>query len=178
MITAMEWRACVGFSAYEVSDSGDVRRLDTKRQMRPFISKAGYPTYSIERDDGERRNMRAHQLVARAFLGDPPSPSHIVAHNNGSKLLTHFSNLRWATREENESDKLVHGVSPQIGALNHNARITEAVVVEIRQRFCRIKAGLEKTKQRDLAAEFGITYSNLRNIIGGRRWAHLAENAA
>lgn len=178
MITAMEWRICVGFSAYEVSDSGDLRRFDTKRQMRPFISEFGYPTYSVERDDGERRNMRAHQLVARTFLGDPPSPFHVVAHNNGSKLLTHFSNLRWATREENEEDKKIHGTLCQQGVLNRNAKLSNDIVAQIRLRFSRIKAGLEKTKQRDLAAEFGITYSNLRNITGGRRWTHLAEDAA
>lgn len=96
---AIEWR--VIDENYEVSSMGDVRSLLRKRRLlsaratgNDYIRVATYV-------NGVRRATFAHVLVARAFLGEPPGPGHVVDHINGIKHDNRVANLRWTTQRRN-----------------------------------------------------------------------------
>lgn len=114
---------------------------------------------------GGRRSRLAHQVVCEATHGARPTPAHEAAHScgNGHLACINPHHLRWATRLENESDKVQHGTS-QHGARNHRAKLTPADVAEIRSL-------VGSASQRRIAQRFGVTQSAVSMIQRGQRWA-------
>jgi hypothetical protein len=167
-----EWRTIAEFPDYEVSEFGDVRRRVSSnyaagRVLRSARSTGGYPFYNLWKN-GKGANRTAHSLVARAFLGERPSPGHEVAHQDGDPGNSHRSNLRWATSTENNRDKISHGTIA-CGARNAAARLTEQDVMRIRERAL-FGAGVTET-----ARSFGVCVATVKSILGrgGRRtWKH------
>ena len=53
----------------------------------------------------------AHRVVCLLHSGDPPTPEHHAAHNCGSHACINRHHLRWATKVENEADKIAQGRS-------------------------------------------------------------------
>ena len=174
----MEWRACIGFPQYEVSECGDVRRAvrAATRQAgwrhRGYIDQDGYLQYTLENAAGEKQRVSAHNLVAAAFLGPQPSPEHEVAHNNGSRIHNHFSNLRWATRAENHADIQVHGSAVK-GERNGRAKVTEDDVRSIRTEYREIKASRGRRRVGELDRKYGLDRSTIINIAKGKTWQHV-----
>lgn len=178
-VKQMEWRACIGFPDYEVSECGDVRRITGSRtrqkgcRLRGFIDSDGYLRYALLDENGEKQAVIAHRLVAEAFIGPAPSPLHEVAHNNGSRISNHFGNLRWATRKENDLDTIVHGTN-RVGEKNGNAKLTEQDVLDIRRVYREIKNHERTGKISDLARSYGVHHATLVQIATGKSWAHLS----
>ena len=102
-----EWKAVPGIEASHllVSSEGWTR-------LRSMAScggtkKLGHPQKgSSSSGTGTRRvgvngtTHLVHRLVARAFLGPPPALSYTVDHLNGNPDDNRVSNLRWATKSE------------------------------------------------------------------------------
>jgi hypothetical protein len=167
---AMEWRQHPDWPLYEISECGDVRR-GTKR-LRGFIDGDGYLKYSLAHADGSKKPVHAHRLVVEAFIGPAPSDLHEIAHNNGSRVSNHFSNLRWATRKENDSDTVVHGTN-RAGSKNGRAKIDELDVIEIRTFYRQIKDREVPFKVSALAKAYGLHHATLVSIATGRSWSHI-----
>lgn len=55
------------------------------------------------------RRQLAHRVVCEQAHGQPPSEKHEAAHSCGKRLCINPRHLRWATKPENEADKLLHG---------------------------------------------------------------------
>lgn len=92
------WKAIVGFEGlYEVSNLGQVRSCKN-RQRKRIVSQRLYRTGKNCLDlakNGKRYKKYTHQLVARAFLGEPPKGKLIIKHKNGDFLCNHADNLRY-----------------------------------------------------------------------------------
>lgn len=110
-----EWREVVGFSSYEVSNIGRVRRVKAAMGTRPSYilkprpNKDGRIQYCLYRD-GKRHEMQAHRLVLEAFIGPCPE-TYECRHLDGNHLNNSVENLCWGTRSENMQDKRRHGTS-------------------------------------------------------------------
>lgn len=100
------WRNIDGFPGYSVSNLGRVR--GPIAILKPYRSR--YSQVTLYRH-GEKHLRHVHRLVCQAFHGDQPSPDHEVAHGDGDPHNNAAKNLRWATRHENEADKVAHGTS-------------------------------------------------------------------
>lgn len=169
----MEWRTIPGWPAYEVSEGGDIRRAIKSRSngfcglRKPYPMSRGY-LYIVLRQVGQRRGtaLAVHRLVCHAFNGPPPTPSHQAAHRDGSRTNNHWSNLKWATRSENEMDKVQHGRSNR-GDRHRMVVLDKDQVLAIRARF-----GLGHRKM-DIAADYGVAASTISSIYQGRSWAWL-----
>ena len=171
--TFEETRVVPGYPSYAVSASGRVGRIGTSAWLRPSPAKrGGYLVVSLWQN-GKGRTRPVHQLVALAFHGPRPSPAHEVAHGDGDNLHNHRSNLRWATRAENEADKVRHGRSNR-GERNGSARIPDAQIGDIIRRIDALPkssggARIRKGELPRLAAEYGVTASCLHQIYVGTR---------
>lgn len=115
----MLWKTIPGFSFYQVSENGDVRR-DPEKRMRgwgPTRPPGGllHPNYkdkidkylmvNIKRDDGKNKGMKIHQLVCMAYCGDRPSKEHCALHKDDCRYNNHFTNLYWGTKHQNAIDR-------------------------------------------------------------------------
>ena len=96
------WLAVPGYAGiYEVSNLGRVRslsRLDTagrKRKgsiMRIHRTASGHQAISLYRES--QKGFRIHDLVLRAFVGEPPAGMCAV-HRDGNTLNNNLENLAW-----------------------------------------------------------------------------------
>jgi hypothetical protein len=169
----MDWRPISGFPAYEVSETGDVRRVCGFRQypagyvLKPKRNRFGYLSVQLYRD-GRVSYVFVHRLVALAYHGGQPSPSHEVAHRDGDKANNHWRNLRWATKSENCREKRILGELPDIRGEKHpQARLTEVMVLSMRERR------REGAFFREIAGEFGVPTLTAYDAIKGITWSHL-----
>ncbi len=121
---------------YEVSDLGQVRSVEhvllVRNRWGAFersyggvlrkqnLNLGGYPIVSLSHPDmGPGRPARTvtkkvANLVALAFIGPKPFPRALVCHNDGDKMNSRLSNLRYDTYQANEQDKVTHGTHPQL----------------------------------------------------------------
>lgn len=110
-----EWRRLVEFPNYEVSNDGRVRRAvagTNKRVgdlLRCRLNDRGYPHYRLMRKDGRHLNVRAHRLVAFAFLAPPLPDQTQVRHLDDDKLHCISENLAWGTQQDNAEDRARNG---------------------------------------------------------------------
>jgi hypothetical protein len=163
-----QWRPIFGWEGcYEVSDHGRVRSLDRaviavtphgKLGVRRFQGRvlvapptlAGYPHVCFTAPGHHRRTKYVHDLVLSAFVGPKPKGME-VCHNDGDRLNNNLSNLRYDTRKQ------------------PRAVLTDEAVRRIR----RARAD-RSMKLRELAAEYDVSTTSIRNAEIGKTWGHVA----
>lgn len=147
---------------YCVSESGKVGRIGTHGHLSPCsLKRGGYLAVNLWRDN-RGRTWPVHQIVCIAFHGERPTPKHDAAHIDGNKANNHWTNLRWATRAENEADKVRHGTSNR-GERNGMAKLSDAQAAAI------IAESAGGITQQLLAEKYGVTKGAISNIIRGKR---------
>lgn len=109
---------------------------------------------------------QVNRAVCWAFHGKPPSEKHEAAHLDGRTNNNRPDNLAWKTPTENAADKVRHGTAP-IGVKNARARLNEAIVADIIERYA---AG---EKSVNLAVEHHVSVANIRAVVRGDTWAHV-----
>lgn len=163
-----EWRTLRWLPGYEVSEDGDLRHT-FRKATRPagYVLKGcycqGYRVYKLRNGDG-KRIFKAHRLVCEAFHGPAPEGKPEVAHCDGNRANNHYTNLRWASRQENDRDRVDHGTDPT-GERNPRAILTWELVREIRSRFDGSRGQIAA-----LAAEYGLSKGGMAMVCYGRNW--------
>lgn len=165
----MSWAPVVGFEGlYEVSDRGRVRN-SAGTVLRPgCTAPGGYDVVQLYYGNRRRKNKLVSRLVLEAFVGPAPSRKHQAAHGDGDTTNNALSNLRWATAQENNADKLHHGTDLQrVGeALGRNVLTPGAVwrIRDLRRAGC---------THREISGWVGTCLSNVAYVLQGRTWSHV-----
>jgi len=172
--SAISWKAIKGFD-YEVSEYGKVRRSTAFKNYPvgfELTAKPNIDGYNVVRlgKNGRLHDFRVARLVAIAFLGDPPSKNHQVAHNNGDKTQDHVSNLRWATVSENLKDKAGHGTASNHKGSKHGSAVLNEMTVSIIRKEC--LSG--QMKPSEAAVRFGVSRPTISDILHYRTWTHIS----
>jgi hypothetical protein len=106
-MSEQEWRDVCGYVGfYQVSNDGLVKsmvRVKTGRVMKGSVGNHGYRHVCLT-VDGKEKHCTVHRLVAQAFIENPEN-KETVDHIDRDKLNNQVSNLRWATKAENEINK-------------------------------------------------------------------------
>jgi hypothetical protein len=102
------WKLFPLFDFYEVSNLGHVRRKDTGRVRKPYLTERGYQALALT-GGGCREQWHVHRIVCFTFHGHAPSIHHEVGHRNGNPSDNRSENLRWVTKKENAFDRIKHG---------------------------------------------------------------------
>lgn len=172
-----EWRPVVGWEGYySVSSLGRVRSeprvifLGAERRpqtIRGRILKlgehtGGYLTVILCRG-GKPQTHLVHKLVLTAFQGERPDGLE-ARHLDGVPTNNARSNLEWGTPVENAADREAHGRQPR-GATVGTSKLSDAQVLAIRS---------DKRRQREIAADYGISQTMVSRIKLGKAWGWLS----
>lgn len=120
--------------------------------------------------DGKTR--RVSRLVCETLYGGSPTSKHEAAHScgNGNAGCVAPLHLRWASRAENEADKIKHGMANR-GERSNFAKLTKTDVMAIR-------ALSGKMSQQKIADQFGIHQTTVCNILNGKIWGWASNREA
>lgn len=115
--------------------------------------------------NGKQRYV--HRLACEATYGQPVGEARDVAHScgNGHLGCVNPRHLRWATKSENNADKIRHGRSNR-GEANPKAKLSEN---EVRV----IKSLLGTATQTSIAEQFGVSNNLISEIARGNVWGWL-----
>jgi NUMOD4 motif/HNH endonuclease len=110
-----EWKVINGFSRYEVSSTGRVRRKiggqSHPRILKQSAVKTGYFRVCLYDDKGKMVTGLIHRLVCLTFHGQPPQGKNFACHKNGNNQDNHYENLYWGSPADNSADAIRHGKS-------------------------------------------------------------------
>lgn len=79
------------FSNYEISNYGNIKNKINQKILKPCI-KSGYFCLSLTNNNGERKTVKIHRLVALSFILNPENKDH-------NKLNNNVNNLEWAPQQ-------------------------------------------------------------------------------
>jgi hypothetical protein len=160
----IELRDIPGFPGYLATSNGEIMSL---RRLTPKILKKeknanGYYRVSLQRGyDGSKRGGRTmkvmvHQLVARAFLGDPPNDGrhYVVRHLNDCGVDNRPCNLAWGTDYHNHMDRVRNG----------GFKLNKAKVLRIRHMI------MEGVPYKEIAEYFQVSAETVKKIAKGKTW--------
>ena len=174
-----QWRPVVGFECrYAVSNNGSVRSVDRKvphptaksgfirlrgKERKPVLNPVnGYLAVVLYKEN-QSRGFAVHQLVALAFLPDPPGPigrgpdKWAVDHIDEDRLNNSAENLQWLTNAANAS-------KASKGANNAKNKLQPEQVRAIRE---------DSRPEIHIATDYGISRSLVGMIRRRQAWAHL-----
>ncbi|WP_442811925.1 HNH endonuclease signature motif containing protein [Streptomyces sp. NBC_01212] len=126
----------------------------------------GHRSVSLQYPDGER-SAAVHRLVFAAFHG-PIGDGVVIRHVDGDPAHNWLSNLSEGSPADNIADSIRHGTFA-MGERQGHAKLTAQDVAEIRSRHASGRASY-----RLLAAEYGVTYTNIGQIVRHKSWRSVA----
>ena len=166
------WQPIESSKGYEASDDGQVR--SPRRILKPAKTPQGYLKVVVVYLDGKQKQRTIHSLVAEAFIGLRPIGMDIN-HLNGDKADNRLANLEYCSRSQNMRHAVETGLMPpppaKRGVDHYKSRLTEDQVHLIRKGY------LEKKGIAQMAREFSVGESTIRNIVRGNSWGWLSTPA-
>lgn len=176
----MIWRPIPGYSLFEASEEGQIRRVaykaGTKGPNHPlphvlagWINNRGYPYVNVSKDGGGYQPKQVHRLVLMAFKGLPPEGKPLGCHIDGDRTNNRADNLYWGSAADNGADKVRLGEAATFRGNHPRAKLTEHSV-----RIIMRELGQGKSPN-ELADRFGVVPGAILNIRAGRTWAWLED---
>ena len=174
------WKDIAGYEGlYQVSNLDRVKSLArTVRQRNQYAwierqvsekimdvqtNRLGYLKIHLYKD-GKPKDFTVHQLVARAFLGEPPTPKHQVNHKNGNKADNNVTNLEWSTCSENQTHAYSIGLKNQKAEKNNGSKLTWELVNEIRELYAKGEV------QKSISKRLGVSTSQVCLLVNNKTW--------
>lgn len=116
--------------------------------------------------EGKQSSALIHRLVAREFIGEPPTPGHTVNHKDYDKANNFWTNLEWMEHADNV--RYSKDVIPRNRGEANRSKLKESQVRDIRGRHA---SGSRTLTQ--LANEFGVSVQTCSAIVRRKKWAHV-----
>lgn len=149
-----EWKTIPSFDNYEASSLGYIRNKTTKKTIKHYYN-GGYAQMHLYRDK-KRHALKLHRLVAEAFIPNPENKP-TINHINKNPADNRFTNLEWATYQENN----VHKVSENF---NKKEILTRRVWQCNKDTRSRIKC-FKDTKDAAESLQLNIDIKNIKSKI-------------
>lgn len=112
------------------------------------------------------RTTAPHRLMCMWAHGPKPRVRMEVAHSCGNRRCVNPSHLRWATREENQAERAIHGTSNR-GERQWMSKLTPDSVREAR------RLAAEGFSSYQICSRFNVHSRTVRDAITRRTWAWL-----
>lgn len=95
-----EWKECLGFARYEVSNLGNVRRKNGSKILSAKPGSTGYLEIPISTSDPKQTRTRRSiaRFVMYAFHERPFKPGDVVRYRDGDRFNCSYANLYFDTQ--------------------------------------------------------------------------------
>jgi len=95
-----QFKKIKGYSHYRIYSNGRVYSEFINRYITPTEDSGHYLQNTLVDDNGNRKTIKTHRLVATAFL---PNPENLpdVNHKDFNRKNNNVNNLEWCTTEYN-----------------------------------------------------------------------------
>ncbi len=133
----------------------------TWKVMKQSKLKNGYMEVMIK-FSGKMRHRLVHRLVMLAFVGPPPEGCE-TSHEDNDRSNNRLTNLRWATRQENQLHRRRYKTDPN-GERQGIASITNSLATKIRERFKKLRNIVATAK------EFGLSRYTVGRLVRGQTY--------
>jgi hypothetical protein len=177
-IEGEEWRDIEGHPGYQVSDHGRVRgkmRMVINRG-RPHMKMPELQGIHADKHNylfvrlshmGTTKKRYVHQLVCEAWHGEKPADDYSVDHIDRNRGNNIPDNLRWASREEQNANRVLN---PNKGSKSNLSKLQEQDVRDIRAMY----DGIENPPTyHSVGEQYGVDEATIRKIVTRKNWKHL-----
>jgi hypothetical protein len=94
------------YDNYELSQSGIVRNVKTRKVLSGSVSPKGYTVYHLISDTSKSKIALLHRILAQLWIHNPDDHP-LVDHIDGDRKNNTITNLRWCTyRNNSQNSKL------------------------------------------------------------------------
>lgn len=149
-----------GFPDYMINDKGKIISFRRKNPVyiKGKISQGGYHVVGLRSEEGVRKHLLVHRLVALAFLkNDKKMP--VINHINGDKLDNRVENLEWCDMSHNTQHAYDNGYC--VGTTKEVKLYIKGELIEI---FDKKKDCVEYLIDRT-----GYSFDHIRKVISGSK---------
>jgi hypothetical protein len=160
-----EWRDCLYYPDYSVSDEGEVVRKEDGLILKQYTQKSGYVYVWVNRGNG-RHAVPVHRLVCIAFHGEEGYINGLfVDHINSVPYDNRVLNLRYVDRKTNNNNpnskiKQKHSKTTNYGVKIKQINITTNDVIKIWEKSYLIENELHLPKN---------AHKNILTVCNGRQ---------
>jgi len=163
------WFVVPTFPVYEVSSTGVVRRIASRKVIKARNNMCGYPLVSLCMN-GIERTVAVHRIVALSAI-DNPENKRCVNHINGIKHDNRVANLEWCTHSENmkHSYSVLGRKGSQSGRFGSESTSAQPV-----EQFCLV-TGIVLNRfecSEDAERKFGFIAAAIRRVCRGVKNKH------
>ena len=104
-VTNMEmFKDIKGYPGYQISNLGRVWSEKSRKYLSAIPNNNGYLQVKMIAANGKRKGELIHRLVALHFIDNPEGKTE-VDHINRDRTKNEYTNLRWVSKSENNSNK-------------------------------------------------------------------------
>lgn len=164
----MGFRKIKGFSKYRVNEKGEIKNIQTKTIFKGSKKQTGYMGTILENDEGKRKDVLIHRLVAEAFIAKPKGIKAEVNHKNGDKTDNRTCNLEWVEHNEN----LKHAY--ETGLRKQDVSNKAVIAIEINGKKCKRFSSIYKAARTLKISQGNICMccKGMRKNAGGYIWSY------
>ena len=116
-----------------------------------------YLVLGLNNNQGVRKTVRVHRLVAEAYYDKPSYSDYEVNHINGIKTDNRLTNLEYTTHKSNSEKNFTSG--------NYSIKLKPEIVIVIKELL-----NNRTLTGKEIAKKYGVSPSTISEIRTNKKW--------
>lgn len=161
-----QFKKIKGYSHYRIYSNGRIYSEFINRYITPTEDSSHYLQNTLVDDNGNRKTIKTHRLVAIAFL---PNPENLpdVNHRDFNRKNNNVTNLEWCTAEYNAQYTAKFNIDENKKVYMRFSPLTEEMVLLIPTL---LNYGFSIKL---ISRLYRVGHITIRNIVSGKTWKWL-----